>query len=91
MLALQQHLLHARSCLTHLKWHLFTRFERSYGKFQRRFVLPEHVDTAGVTAEVKNGVLQVTVPKKESSKRELTNIPVQEGSAAASSNIPSSA
>lgn len=39
-------------------------FERSYGSFQRTFVLPEGLDTEHVHAELKDGVLTVALPKK---------------------------
>lgn len=39
-------------------------YERSYGSFSRSFTLPEGVDTEGVQAELKDGVLSVTIPKK---------------------------
>jgi HSP20 family protein len=38
--------------------------ERSYGAFSRAFTLPEGIDGENVNAELKNGVLHVTVPKK---------------------------
>jgi len=38
--------------------------ERSYGSFARSFTMPESVDGAGVTADLKNGVLAVRIPKK---------------------------
>jgi HSP20 family protein len=38
--------------------------ERSYGSFSRAFTLPNGTDGDNVKAELKNGVLQVTVPKK---------------------------
>ena len=38
--------------------------ERSYGAFSRAFTLPEGTDADNVKADLKNGVLQVTVPKK---------------------------
>ncbi len=37
--------------------------ERSYGAFQRSFVLPESVDSGKIAAAFGNGVLTVTVPK----------------------------
>jgi HSP20 family protein len=37
--------------------------ERSFGSFSRTFSLPEGVDGNGVKAELKNGVLTLTVPK----------------------------
>ena len=38
--------------------------ERSYGSFSRAFTLPDGTDAENVKAELKNGVLQVIVPKK---------------------------
>ncbi|HVZ72844.1 MAG TPA: Hsp20/alpha crystallin family protein [Polyangia bacterium] len=38
--------------------------ERTYGRFSRSFVLPDGVDGEHVTADLKDGVLTVTVPKK---------------------------
>jgi len=38
--------------------------ERSYGSFSRAFTLPDGTDGDNVKAELKNGVLQVVVPKK---------------------------
>ena len=46
-------------------WH---RLERSYGTFERVFSLPDTVDPNGVKADYKNGVLTVTLPKKEVAK-----------------------
>lgn len=38
--------------------------ERSYGSFSRSFTMPESVDGAAVTADLKSGVLTVLIPKK---------------------------
>ena len=38
--------------------------ERSYGAFSRAFTLPDGIDGDNVNAELKNGVLHVTIPKK---------------------------
>jgi HSP20 family protein len=38
--------------------------ERSYGSFARTFALPDSVDGEHVTAELRNGVLTVQIPKK---------------------------
>ena len=46
-------------------WH---RLERSYGTFERVFALPETVDPEAVKADYKNGVLTITLPKKEVAK-----------------------
>ncbi len=39
-------------------------FEREYGAFSRSFTLPDGVDTEHVSAEMKDGVLAVMLPKK---------------------------
>lgn len=46
----------------------FHRIERGYGKFVRRFALPNEVDADHVTAEFKDGVLTVRVPKSANAK-----------------------
>ncbi len=42
------------------------RTERRYGRFARSFVLPETADPERISAQARNGVLQLTVGKKES-------------------------
>jgi len=39
--------------------------ERQYGAFSRSFRLPPDADEAGVAADLKDGVLTITVPKSE--------------------------
>ncbi len=39
--------------------------ERIYGDFSRSFQLPKSVETSGITAEMRQGVLQVTLQKRE--------------------------
>ena len=46
----------------------FHRIERSYGNFVRSFAVPNAFDTENVAAAYKNGVLTVTLPKKETAK-----------------------
>ena len=46
----------------------FHRMERAYGVFARSFALPEHVDGAKVTAEFKDGLLTVTLPRSDAAK-----------------------
>jgi HSP20 family protein len=43
----------------------YHRIERSYGEFHRAFALPDSVDATKVEAGLDNGVLKVTLPKKE--------------------------
>ena len=42
----------------------FRRVERRYGTFARSFTLPNTVDAGKVSADFKNGVLTVKLPKK---------------------------
>lgn len=44
------------------------RIERSYGSFHRSFALPEDADGNRVTANFKDGVLRVSLPKSEEKK-----------------------
>jgi HSP20 family protein len=46
----------------------YHRVERSYGSFTRSFTLPQTVTAEGATAEYRNGVLRVTLPKREEVK-----------------------
>jgi HSP20 family protein len=42
----------------------FFAYERSYGTFTRTFTLPDGVDTEHVNADLKDGVLTLTLPKR---------------------------
>ncbi|HWP41955.1 MAG TPA: Hsp20/alpha crystallin family protein, partial [Blastocatellia bacterium] len=46
----------------------YLRVERSYGAFTRSFTLPARVDSTRISAEFKDGLLQVTLPKREEAK-----------------------
>jgi HSP20 family protein len=46
----------------------YHRVERSYGSFTRSFTLPQTVSAEGAKAEYNNGVLRVTLPKREETK-----------------------
>lgn len=54
----------------------YTRKEYSFNSFCRSFTLPENVDPEGIKAKYVDGVLNVTVPKKEPSKPEVKSIKV---------------
>jgi len=41
----------------------YHRVERGHGPFSRAFGLPEAIDVHSVTAELKDGILTVTMPK----------------------------
>lgn len=42
--------------------------ERSYGEFTRTIALPVGADTKKAKATLKNGILEITLPKKEEAK-----------------------
>jgi len=44
------------------------RRERFFGKFERRFRLPDTVDASKIEARHRDGVLEVTLPKLERAK-----------------------
>jgi len=46
----------------------YHRIERSYGNFVRSFAVPNMFDTDHIGASFKNGVLTVSLPKKEAAK-----------------------
>jgi len=55
----------------------YHRIERSYGKFDRSFAVPNTFDTEHIAAAFKNGVLSVTLPKKEAAKPRQVKVEVQ--------------
>jgi HSP20 family protein len=46
----------------------FTRREFSYQSFCRSFTLPRYVESEDIKAKYENGILKVTIPKKEEAK-----------------------
>lgn len=52
-------------------------WERFAGSFTRTFTLPEGVDPTAITAEYKNGVLEVTVPLPAATKAEAHKVPIK--------------
>lgn len=52
------------------------RVERSYGAFMRSFALPEVALSEKVSAEFKDGILTVHVPKDERAKRKAIEVKV---------------
>ena len=41
----------------------FHRVERGHGRFQRAFMLPDPIEVDAISADLKDGVLTVTLPK----------------------------
>ena len=54
----------------------FHRIERNYGKFVRSFAVPNAFDTDKIGASYKNGVLTVTLQKKETAKPRQVKVQV---------------
>lgn len=55
----------------------YHRIERSYGSFARYFTVPDTVDAEKVHADYKNGVLTVTLPKKEIAKPRTVKVDIK--------------
>ena len=54
----------------------YHRVERTYGSFSRSFTLPSVVDTEKIKAEYRDGVLHLTLPKKEEAKPRQISIKI---------------
>jgi HSP20 family protein len=54
----------------------YHRVERHYGEFMRSFSVPTYVDAARITAEFKDGVLTVMLPKNEEARPKQINVKV---------------
>ena len=55
----------------------FHRIERYYGRFSRSFSLPENVDSTGVKATFKDGMLTLTLPKTARSEPKAIEVAVE--------------
>ena len=47
----------------HVPCEQYHRVERGHGRFSRAFLLPEPIDIEAVTADLKDGLLTITIPK----------------------------
>ena len=52
----------------------FYRHELGYGKFMRTITLPEEVDIEKIHAELKDGILEVTLPKIRAAERHTVKV-----------------
>jgi HSP20 family protein len=52
------------------------REERAAGKFSRAINLPVEIDEKGISAEYKNGLLMIKLPKSEKAKPKQINVQV---------------
>jgi HSP20 family protein len=57
----------------------FERIEKSYGRFERTFQLPQNVDETNIKAHFDNGLLEVMVPKSEVAKPKTIEIETGKG------------
>ena len=48
--------------------------ESSYGSFQRSFTLPDHINIDEITADSRNGILYIHIPKDETKRTRKINI-----------------
>ena len=55
----------------------FHRIERAYGSFSRSFIIPAGPDTTSVSAEFKDGVLKVRLPKNNKAAPQTLQVKVE--------------
>lgn len=55
----------------------FHRIERSYGRFERTFALPDNADATKVTSNFKDGLLEVHLAKNPVAKPKATEVKIQ--------------
>lgn len=55
----------------------YYKMESSFGSFTRSFTLPDNVDAENIHAENKDGVLEITLPKKEQKSKSVKQIKVK--------------
>jgi HSP20 family protein len=53
--------------------------ERSYGRFERSFQLPDSADEGQIKAEFNRGVLRIVVPKRAEAVKAEKKIPIGKG------------
>ena len=61
----------------------YLRVERAYGSFSRSFSLASTVNTEAIKADYKDGVLTLTIPKREEAKPKQIKVQVGTAQAAA--------
>lgn len=66
-----------RKFLKETKEEDYHRIERSYGTFSRSFQLPGAIDQEGIAAVHKDGVLEVTLPKREETRPKMIKVDVK--------------
>ncbi|SRR5712692_2408182 len=61
----------------------YLRVERAYGAFSRSFSLASTVNPAGIKADYQNGVLTLSIPKREEAKPKQIKVNVGQSAVAA--------
>jgi HSP20 family protein len=64
----------------------YLRVERAYGSFARSFTLANTVNSEAIKADYQNGVLTLTIPKKEEAKPKQIKVNVATPAMAASAS-----
>jgi len=54
----------------------FHRIERAYGTFSRSFTLPSSIDQEKISADYKDGILKISMPKREETKPKQIKVAV---------------
>jgi len=57
----------------------YQRIERNYGSFARTFTLPSTVEVGDITAESRDGVLRISLPKKAETKSRQIKVQTESG------------
>ena len=52
------------------------RVERAYGSFMRSFTMPENADGSKISAEYKDGMLKIHLPKTEQAKKKAVEVKI---------------
>ena len=52
----------------------YTKQEFSYSSYQRSFTLPKSVESNKIEARYKDGILNITIPKKEEAKKQASRL-----------------
>jgi HSP20 family protein len=55
----------------------YYKMESSFGSFTRSFTIPDNIDAENIHAESKEGVLELTLPKKEQKNKSVKQIKVK--------------
>lgn len=68
-----------REQTSEVKKEQYYRLERSYGSFERVIPLPDDVKQEEVKASYKDGVLEITLPRRQAAKPKEIKVAVEKG------------